>query len=320
MIETATRQRRSGQVEFGVHLPQIEWEPGMISLDRIIDVAKAAERLGFSTLTANDHLVYRTPWLDAPVALAATLTAAPTLKLMTSVSLPVIRGPVATAKTLGMIDLLSGGRLEAGLGPGSSEADYHAAGIPFDERWPRFEESVAAIRSLWDADAPPFVGSFYDTTGVTLAPPPAQPKGPPIWIGSWGSQAGMRRVARLADGWLASGYNTTPESFRETWAQLGDMLTASGRDPSGFPCTLATNWMYITDDEAEARAMRERISGMTRRPIEEVADRLPIGSAAQGADLFGRYKGAGMERVLLWPIGDDIEQLERFAGDVMPQL
>jgi alkanesulfonate monooxygenase SsuD/methylene tetrahydromethanopterin reductase-like flavin-dependent oxidoreductase (luciferase family) len=239
---------------------------------------------------------------------------------MTSVSLPIIRGPVATAKTLGIIDLLSGGRLEAGLGPGSSEADYHAAGIPFDERWPRFEESVAAIRSLWDAGAPPFVGRFYDTTGVTLAPPPAQPKGPPIWIGSWGSQAGMRRVARLADGWLASGYNTTPESFRESWSQLGEMLAAAGRDATNFPSTLATNWMYITDDEAEARAMRERISGMTRRPIEEVADRLPIGSAALCADLFGRYRDAGMERALLWPLGDDVDQLERFAREVVPQL
>ena len=115
-------------MEFGVHLPQIGWpdqEPA--GLDRLIAVARAAERLGFGTVTANDHLVYGRPWLDGPTALAAVLAAAPTVRLMTSVSLPVHRGPFALAKVLGAIDMLSGGRLDAGLGPGSSEADYRCS-------------------------------------------------------------------------------------------------------------------------------------------------------------------------------------------------
>src|SRR6476661_359190 len=207
-------------MQFGVHLPQIGWENEPLTIDRLIVVATAAERLGFGTVSANDHLVYGRPWLDGPSALAAVLAAAPSVRLMTSVALPVVRGPFALAKTLTAIDLLSGGRLDAGLGPGSSAADYAAAGIPFTERWRRFDEAVAAVRALWDADAPPFVGRYYDTTGVNLSPPPAQPKGPPIWIGSWGSTAGLRRVARLGDGWLASGYNTTPESFASSWSTL----------------------------------------------------------------------------------------------------
>ena len=75
------------------------------------------------------------------------------------IALPVVRGPFALAKTLGAIDILSGGRLDAGLGPGSSAADYALVGIPFDERWARFDESVAAIRALWEqvlAKAPAF--------------------------------------------------------------------------------------------------------------------------------------------------------------------
>ena len=111
---------------------------------------------------------------------------------MTSVSLPVVRGPIALAKSLAAIDRLSGGRLDAGLGPGSSQADYALAGVPFDERWVRFDEAVSAMRASWDVDGEPFVGHFYDTTGVAMAPPPEQPKGPPIWIGSWGSDAGLR--------------------------------------------------------------------------------------------------------------------------------
>ena len=307
-------------MEFGVHLPQIGWEQEPISLDHLVAVAETAARLGFGTISANDHLVYGRPWLDGPSALAAVLAAVPTVRLMTSVALPVVRGPFALAKTLGAIDLLSGGRLDAGLGPGSSQADYAVAGIPFAERWARFDEAIAVIRALWDGDLPPFVGRYYDTTGVTLTPPPAQPKGPPIWIGSWGSTAGLRRVARLADGWLASGYNSTPEQFATAWGTLCGILEAEQRDPSTFPCTMATTWLYITDDEVEARTVNERLSHMLRRPVEEVAGRLPIGSPTACVDLLGRYQAAGLQRVLLWPLKDEVQQLERMALEVSPQL
>jgi probable F420-dependent oxidoreductase len=307
-------------MEFGVHLPQIDWEQEPFSLDRLIAVATTAERLGFGTISANDHLAYGRPWLDGPTALAAVLAAAPSVQLMTSVALPVVRGPFALAKTLSAIDLLSGGRLEAGLGPGSSQADYALVGISFEERWARFGEAVAVMRALWDRDQAPFVGRYYDTTGATLLPPPAQPKGPPIWIGSWGSTAGMRRVARLADGWLASGYNTTPESFTTTWSTLRDMLEAEGRDPSTFPCTMATTWLCVTDDPAEARAANDQLSQMLRRPVDEVEGRLPIGSPAACVDLLGRYQAAGLQRILLWPVKDEVQQLERIALDVRPQL
>jgi probable F420-dependent oxidoreductase len=307
-------------MEFGIHLPQLGWEQDVLSLDRLLAVAAAAEPLGFTTVTANDHLVYGRPWLDGPLALAAVMATAPGVRLMTSVSLPVVRGPFALAKALGALDLLSGGRLDAGLGPGSSAADYALVGIPFTERWARFDESVAAMRALWDGDAPPFVGRYYDTTGVVLSPAPARPKGPPVWIGSWGSTAGLRRVARLADGWLASGYNTTPEAFATTWSTLREMLEAEGRDPSTFRCTLATTWCYVTDDQAEARAVTERLSDMLRRPMEEVDGRLPIGSPAACADLLGRYRAAGLQRLLLWPVKEEAQQMERIATEVIPQL
>lgn len=307
-------------MEFGVHLPQIGWEPDSLSLDGVLAVASAAERLGFGTISANDHLVYDRPWLDGPLALASILAEAPGVRLMTSVALPVVRGPFALAKALGVLDLLSGGHLDAGLGPGSSARDYALVGIPFDQRWARFDEAVGAMRALWATDAAPFVGRYYDTTGITLAPRPAQHDGPPIWIGSWGSTAGLRRVARFGDGWLASGYNTTPESFRTTWATLGGMLEAEGRNPAGFPNTMATTWTYVTDDDVEARELVDQLSQMLRRPVEELAGRLPIGSPAACADLLGRYQEAGVQRVLLWPLKHEVDQLERIAEEVIPQL
>lgn len=307
-------------MEFGVHLPQISWEHDVLSLDRLLAMAAAADRLGFTTVSANDHLVFGRPWLDGPLALAAVMAAAPRVRLMTSVALPVVRGPFVLAKALGALDLLSGGRLDAGLGPGSSQADYTLVGIPFAERWARFDESVSAMRALWDSDVPPFVGRYYDTTGVILSPAPERPKGPPVWIGSWGSTAGLRRVARLADGWLASGYNTTPEAFTTTWSTLRGMLEAERRDSSTFRCTMATTWCYLTDDQAEARTVTERLSQILRRPVEELDGRLPIGSPAACVDLLGRYQAAGLQRVLLWPVKDEVQQIERIAAEIVPQL
>ena len=98
------------------------------------------------------------------------------------------------------------------------------------------------------------------------------------------------------------------------------MLEAEGRDPSTFPSTMATTWLFVTDDKAEARAVYERLSQMLRRPIEDLVRRLPIGSPAACLDLLGRYRDAGLVRVLVWPMRDEVEQLERVAAEIIPNL
>src|SRR5919107_1566374 len=178
-------------------------------------------------------------------------TATGRMDLMTTVALPVVRGPVALAKSMAAIDILSGGRLIVGVGPGSSLRDYSAAGIPFEERFRRLDEAVEALRALWRQSGPPFKGEFYSTEDIDLQPRPSRP-GPPIWIGSWGSEAGLRRTARLGDGWLASAYNTTPEAFANAWGRLGEHLRAAGKDPDHFPNAIATMFFYVTEDRAAA--------------------------------------------------------------------
>ena len=83
--------------------------------------------------------------------------------------------------------------------------------------------------------AEPFVGRFYSTEGIDLQPRPTRPSGPPIWIGSWGSEAGLRRTARLADGWLASAYNTTPAAFAVAWTDLQSLARRPGPDAGRLP-------------------------------------------------------------------------------------
>ena len=306
------------ELRYGVHLPLMEWHGSRFTIEDVTRVARTAEQLGFDTVSANDHLVFRRPWLDGPSALAAVIEAAPRARLMTSVALPVVRGPAALAKSLAAIDVLSGGRVVAGLGPGSTARDYEAVGLDFEERWPRFEEAVQAMRALWDPSAEPFVGRFYDTTGVVLEPTPAQPGGPPVWIGSWGSDAGLRRVARLADGWIASAYNTTPARFAEATEKLADQ--GAGRGQAVLPNTLGTMLLYLTDDERVRTSVLEELATLLRRDVDVLREGLPIGPPGHCARIVSRYRDAGAHRIIFWPLDDESRQLERLADEVLSGL
>ena len=271
-------------MEFGVHLPLISFMGEQRSLDDLIAVTRAADDLGYTHVCANDHLVFSRPWLDGPTALAAVLAHSGRMTLATTVAVPVLRGPAATAKILAAIDLLSGGRLMVGLGPGSSARDYELVGLRFEERWKRLDEAVQVLRAYWRGDNVAFEGTFYSSAGFTLEPTPAQRPGPPIWIGSWGSAAGLKRVARLADGWLASGYNTTPDLFAQAWSDVQAELAARGRDATRFPNGIATMWCYVTEDRARAEAMlADLLAPLLDRPVEPLRSILPIGSAEECA-------------------------------------
>ena len=306
-------------MEFGAHLPLMDFGGHPYTREHLVDYTKAAARSGFTVLSANDHLVFSVPWLDGPTALAVTMEHSGRMTLATTVTLAVVRGPVPVAKTLGAIDRLSGGRTLVVVGPGSSPADYASVGLDFEQRWARLDEAVQALRALWRPGSAPFVGRFYSTEGMRLEPAPARPGGPPIWLGSWGSDAGLRRVARLADGWLASAYNTTPELFADARARLGGHLLAQGREPDTFPNGLATMWFYVTEDRTEAdRIFRERLAPAIHRPVEELRERLPVGSAAAFAEKLSAFADAGVQRVLLWPVAHERRQLEVFCEKVRP--
>jgi alkanesulfonate monooxygenase SsuD/methylene tetrahydromethanopterin reductase-like flavin-dependent oxidoreductase (luciferase family) len=279
-------------MQYGAHLPLIALDGVTSTLADVCAYARRAAALDYRYLCANDHLFFGRPWLDGPTALAAALEASGDMTIATTVALPVIRGPVQTAKILAALDRLSGGRLIAGVGPGSSSRDYAAVGVPFEERWKRFDDAVRAMRSVLDEEA--------------------EPGRPPIWIASWGSTAGLRRVTRLGDGWLASGYNTTPEAFGQSVAAL----------PDGFPNAIATMWLYVTESRREAeRMLGETLAPVVNRPVEALRDlSLPIGSAELCAERIGAYAEAGAERVFVWPLADGIRQLEAFREKVVPLL
>ena len=304
-------------MQYGAHLPLIHidgsgWRPGELG-----SFTDAARDLGFGLIGANDHLTFNRPWLDSIVALASVVERSEGMRLATTVALPVLRGPIVLAKAAAALDILSGGRLILGVGPGSSERDYRAAGVPFDERWSRLDESLRVLRTHLKPGTVPAPGRYYSNE-PTMEPGPVQPGGPPIWIGSWGSDAGLRRVARLGDGWIASAWNLTPAKARAARATLAAALAQRGRTLDGFPCALGTMWTYITEDDRTREAHLAALAGMHDRPAPTLRDQVLVGPAEHCAAVLRGYADAGMDTVFVWPLADAEKQLELLMREVAP--
>ena len=303
-------------MQVGVHLPLMDFGAQRFDIEHLVHYVETATALGFDAVSANDHMLFGTPWLDGLSALAAVVSCSGEARLFTTVANPVTRGPVALSKALAGLDVMSGGRLVAGLGPGSSARDYDSAGVPFEERWPRFDEALRAVRALLAGQS--FHGRYYASDGP-LEPLAAPPGGPPLWAASWGSDAGLRRAVRVADGWLASAYNTTPSEFREAWQKVQELLEAHGRKPEDFSNGLATMWFHI-DDRAAEDVLAHRLAPAVGRPVEQLQERLAFGSAAFVLDKLMAFRDAGVQRLFVWPVDDEIRQLHRFSEEVLPAL
>ena len=178
-------------MDYAAHLPLMDFGGHPYTLEHLVAYTETAAQLGFRAVSVNDHMVFSVPWLDGPTALAAVTAHSGDMTLATTVAIAVVRGPVPLAKTLGAIDRLSGGRLVVGVGPGSSAQDYEAVGIDFEERWPRFDEAIQALRALWRREGEPFVGRFYSTDGISLLPRPC----PTGWPADLDRKLGIRRRA-----------------------------------------------------------------------------------------------------------------------------
>ena len=169
----------------------------------------------------------------------------------------------------------------------------------------------------------PWLDSITALAAILTKPEPfpVQVPGVPIWIGSWGSEAGLRRVARLGDGWLASAFHVSPVSFADALARLHHSLQRAGREPQSFPHALGSMFFYLTEDRRVAEELLvEVVSPTLGRPVEHLRERLPIGTADQCAEKLRALQAAGVRKVFLWPVEDEASQLAKFHEQVLPQL
>jgi alkanesulfonate monooxygenase SsuD/methylene tetrahydromethanopterin reductase-like flavin-dependent oxidoreductase (luciferase family) len=331
------------QIAFGVHMPVMGFssrEKDFLSRKQILSFAQKAEFLEYDSLSVNDHIVFRTSWLDAISTLSAVAAITNKIKLGTSILNIVIRNPVVCAKALSAIDILSSGRLfAAGVGPGSHKGDYDVCGIPFEERWKRFTEALQILRIVWndeekneveeeengDKSSPSsslvdYNGRFYRFNKVSVEPKPFQRPHPPIFMGSWGSsEVGLRRVAKYGDGWMASAYNITPNKFKEKWKTLLSYRRELGKDTESFENSIMSMFGYIDNDREKVYKMaKDILSPALGRPPEELENLLLFGSPEQSFQKIKALCEAGVKRIHFWPVSDYQEQIEIFSKEIVP--
>ncbi len=305
-------------MEFGVHIPVIVGEDDVPSLQDLVQYGVIAEALGYEAVTTSDHIVARGPWLDGPTILAAIAGATHRIRLATAVLLPVVRHPLVVAQAMGSLDRLSSERVILGVSAGVLRDEFELLDIPWEERWQRLDESIRMLRIVWSEEQPDIHGRFYHVAGAGPRPRPKR-GGPPIWIGSWGSTAGLRRVAHLGDGWIASGFNITPEDFGSAWQSLLEQRAQLGRDSAALDNALASVFVYVTDDARESRRVARDILGPAlNRDPDDLLRLALMGSAEHCAERLAKFRDAGVQRVWIWPATDPIEQIQRFANEVIP--
>lgn len=232
----------------------------------VIDaVATAAERSGFATLWAGEHVVMvdrsasRYPysddgqiavpatadWIDPLIGLSFAAAATSTIGLATGVLLLPEHNPVLVAKQSATLDTLSGGRFTLGVGVGWSREEFAALGIPFERRAARTAEYVAAMRTLWRDEVASFDGEFVRFESIRVNPKPVAGNRVPIVLGG-NSDAALRRVTAWGDGWY--GFNLDGVSaVAERIDFLRRLCDDNGRDRAELQLAVALRDPTVDD-------------------------------------------------------------------------
>jgi probable F420-dependent oxidoreductase len=253
--------------------------------DAVRRVAIAAEHAGFDSLWTGEHVVLPDPhvppspvppdypFLDPAVALAYAAAHTSKILLATGVIILPQRNPLVLAKELASLDVLSGGRLVFGIGVGYLEPEFVALGIPFDRKGARTNEYIEAIRALWTEASPAYEGRFVRFSGIQAMPRPLRKPHPPLVLGGQ-SAPSFARAVRYGNGWY--GFSLDPGQTAECLKALRSAATRTPR-PQG----LGSLEITIT----------------------------PPPGTQLNADLVGRYRDLGVDRLVPYPIVGSADDL-----------
>jgi probable F420-dependent oxidoreductase len=308
-------------MKFGVFLPISGRATGP---DTLMEAARSAEAQGFDAVWSADRVV--TPWtiktsypysedhefivppdrpfLDSFTCLA--FLAACTEKIMLGISVLVLpyRHPLYWTRVAVSIERLSRGRLIMGVGVGWMEEEFAALGVSFKDRGRMTDEQLQILSSLWTEEHISFNGQFYRFQDVAFYPKPIQQPRIPIWIGGEGIAA-QRRTAKYGDAWFSYYVTITPAELRAGYDNVLRMTAEAGRDPTQVQFTCC------------------RQIEVTKQPVPQDESRLR-GTPEQLVEALRVYREIGVDHIALqfmvprWP--DRVEQIQRFAQEVMPHL
>jgi len=285
-------------MEFGIAIPQTFPEPA-----RIQSFLRRAEELPFAAAWCIEQVIGTAPVLESVTTLGYAAAVTKRLRLGIAVLIIAQRNPIDLAKTLSTVDVLSNGRLIVGVGLGASARYYSAYGLSPEGRVTRFSENLEIMKRLWTEDRVTLQGRFAQLDNVPMEPKPVQKPHPPVWFGGH-AEAALRRAVELGDGYIGAG--STPTSiFIEDIKQL----------PPAFP---KAKRLYLATGENLPR-LREWFAAFYHKP--EMADQVAVwGSPQRIADEVRRLKNAGVSHVLLNPVFDEEQQMQRLADEVLPRV
>ena len=296
-------------MRFGYSIPSNQ---GFTDVHELVDLAALAERLGFDSVWASEHLFHSSyiaerldnrPYYEPLTILTAVAAVTSKVRLGTSVLVLPWHDPPRLGKTVATLDHLSNGRVSLGIGVAMTEDEFENLGVDFKTRGKRTDDLLGALKALWTEETPEYSGPFYSYSGQKFSPKPKQSPYPPILVGG-GSKAALRRTARFGDGWHA--LRKTPAQIREAMADLGAMMDAAGRNISDLHISI--NLPVGMGMKASSRAAEDHTSLK--------------GAAQDMAETISAYGEAGIDEVVLslgsWEKSAHAEMLQMLGEDVRP--
>ena len=242
-------------MRYGFALPN-HW--GVEDPADLLALAGQAEQAGFASVWVSHHVLNAgyvgerlglKPYWDALTLLAWIAARTARIRLGTSVLVLPYLHPVPLAKQLATLDVLSGGRLDLGVGVGSMPEENEALGIDYATRGARGDESIEVLKALWADGRASYAGRFHSFRDAAASPKPLQRPHPPLLIGGNGGAA-LRRVARHGDGWHP--YLLDPVRMGERLPRLGEELEKAGRSRADVAVSLRVDIGAVPDREAVA--------------------------------------------------------------------
>ena len=279
------------RMKIGVQLPEVEWE---VPFPELIEMAQAAETVGFDSVWYGDHLIYdlpvgaRGPW-EAWTTLAAIAASTSTIKLGPLVASTSFHAPAMLAKQAATVDAVSEGRLIVGLGAGWNQREYDAFGFPYDRRVSRFAEAFTIIRTLLRDGEIDFHGDYYSADRCVLHPRSPRPGGPPLMIGSVGARM-LDLTLPYVDSWNMwwSQYGNTAAGFAKEKTRVDALIEATGRLSGSVEATAA---VHVRLEGGAGRQMGNYVGDLAIEPL--------VGSPAELADQLREWEYAGAAHVQL---------------------
>jgi alkanesulfonate monooxygenase SsuD/methylene tetrahydromethanopterin reductase-like flavin-dependent oxidoreductase (luciferase family) len=294
-VREATRVR--ALMSIGVYLP-ISHPRGLPAPSTVLGYAREAEALGLDALWVGDHLLWRTPLLEATTTLAAVAAVTSRIRMGTNVYLLGLRPSLISAKVLGTLAYLAGDRLILGVGVGGEfEEEFQALGVPLEGRGARLDLALEAVHAWWG------FGEDGDGPGTLVAPAPDPSL--PLWIGGR-SDAALRRTIRLrAQAWTA--HFVSPEQITPMAARLEELALAADVTVPEVAVTLNIN---VGEDGAEAREFAEAHFGL---PFERIGRHVISGDLDACLERVIAYRNVA-DHLVLFPASFDVAgQLARIA-------